>query len=51
MLELKEYFDEHYDHPLKSKLNVILFLFPVQDKVNLVKGLHNKLSLLQKLGE
>ncbi|RZG79096.1 HamA C-terminal domain-containing protein [Acinetobacter venetianus] len=51
MLELKKYFDEHYDHPLKSKLNVILFLFPVQDKVNLVKGLHNKLSLLQKLGE
>lgn len=51
MSDLKAYFDQNFNHPLKSKLNVILILFPVQDKVHLVKGLHNKLSLLQKLGE
>lgn len=51
MKEMKDYFDENNNHPLKSKLNIILILFPVQDKVELVKGLHNKLSLLQNLGE
>jgi hypothetical protein len=51
MKELKEYFDDKNNHPLKAKLNIILILFPVQNKVELVKGLHNKLSLLQKLGE
>ncbi|UZJ66623.1 DUF1837 domain-containing protein [Sphingobacterium sp. KU25419] len=49
--EMKSYFDTHNDHPLKTKLNIILILFPVQNKVELVKGLHNKLSLLQALGE
>lgn len=51
MRSLKDYFDTHNDHPLKTKLNIILFLFPVQNKVELVKGLHHKLSLLQALGE
>ncbi len=51
MNELKQYFDERNNHPLKTKLNIILILFPVQDKVELVKGMHNKLSLLQRLGE
>jgi hypothetical protein len=51
MKELKQYFDDRNNHPLKSKLNIILILFPVQNKVELVKGMHNKLSLLQKLGE
>ncbi|WP_452223227.1 HamA C-terminal domain-containing protein [Lacinutrix chionoecetis] len=51
MNELKQYFDDNNKHPLKTKLNIILILFPVQNKVELVKGLHNKLSLLQKLGE
>ena len=51
MKELKQYFDDKNNHPLKSKLNIILILFPVQNKVELVKGMHNKLSLLQKLGE
>jgi len=51
MKELKQYFDDNNNHPLKTKLNIILVLFPVQNKVELVKGLHNKLSLLQKLGE
>lgn len=51
MRELKKYFDEKNNHPLKTKLNIILILFPVQNKVELVKGLHNKLSLIQQLGE
>ena len=51
MTELKEYFDAKNDHPLKTKLNIILILFPVQNKLELVKGLHHKLSLLQALGE
>lgn len=50
MRELKMYFDENYIHPLKTKLNIILILFPIQNKVELVKGLHNKLSLIQQLG-
>lgn len=49
--ELKRYFDENNNHPLKTNLNIILILFPVQNKVELVKALHNKLSLLQTLGE
>lgn len=51
MRELKKYFDENNNHPLKTKLNIILVLFPVQNKVELVKGLHKKLSLIQQLGE
>ncbi|MEP6683928.1 MAG: DUF1837 domain-containing protein [Parafilimonas sp.] len=50
MAELKKYFDEKNDHPLKANLNIILLLFPVQNKTELVKALHNKLSLLQTLG-
>lgn len=51
MGELKKYFDDNNDHALKANLNMILFLFPVQNKTLLVKALHNKLSLLQALGE
>lgn len=51
MEELKAYFDKNNNHPLKTRLNIILILFPVQNKEELVKGLHNKLSLLQALGE
>lgn len=46
---LKDYFDSINVHPLKSHLNVILILFPVQNKKALVKGLHHRLSLLQAL--
>jgi len=49
MRELKAYFDEKNDHPLKSRLNIILILFPVQDKKELVKGLHENLSKIQSL--
>ncbi len=51
MLELKNYFDQLNDHPLKTNLNIILILFPVQNKTELVKRLHNKLSTLQSLAE
>ncbi len=51
MRNLKDYFDTQNDHPLKTKLNIILILFPVQNKIELVKGLHHKLSLIQALGE
>jgi hypothetical protein len=51
MRELEKYFNDNNSHPLKSNLNIILILFPVQNKVKLVKGLHHKLSLLQALGE
>lgn len=50
MRELKDYFDSLNDHPLKSKLNIILFLFPVKNKNEIVKALHKKISLLQSLG-
>jgi uncharacterized UPF0160 family protein len=51
MAELKEYFDAKNDHPLKANLNIILLLFPIQNKTELVKALHNKLSLIQALGD
>ena len=51
MAALKTYFDNKNDHPLKANLNIILLLFPVQNKTELVKALHNKLSLIQALGD
>ncbi|KAF5040501.1 hypothetical protein DSECCO2_532830 [anaerobic digester metagenome] len=50
MNKLKDYFDAKNDHPLKSKLNIILLLFPVQCKKELVTGLHRKLSMMQSIG-
>ncbi|MEC2018990.1 HamA C-terminal domain-containing protein [Bacillus velezensis] len=49
--KLKKYFEDNYDHPLKSHLNIIVILFPVKSKVDLVKGLHKKLVIMQNLGE
>lgn len=49
VMNLKKHFDEKNDHPLKTNLNIILMLFPVKCKVELVKRLHNKLSLAQQL--
>jgi len=51
ILGLKKYFDEKNQHSLKGKLKVIVVLFPVKCKKTLVKKLHNKLSLMQALGE
>jgi hypothetical protein len=48
---LKKYFDENFKHPLKNHLNVILMLFPVSNKIELVKNLHQKLSLIQQIGD
>ena len=48
---LKDYFDSENNHPLKGNLKIILILFPVKCKKTLVKKLHNKLSLMQALGD
>lgn len=45
--DLQRYFDTNNNHPLKTNLNIILLLFPVKCKVELVKRLHHNLSLLQ----
>ena len=47
---LKAHFDKKNDHALKDRLNIILLLFPIKCKKELVKGLHEKLTLMQKLG-
>ena len=49
--ELKRYFDDNNDHKLKSKMKIVLLLFPVQSKKELVGGLHKNLSRLQSIGE
>jgi len=49
--KLQEYFNTINDHPLKSKLNIILLIFPVKSKKNLVKRLHHNLNTLQSLNE
>ncbi len=51
MNELKNYFDKNNDHPHATKLNLILLLFPIQSKKDLVTGLHKSLSRLQSVGE
>lgn len=51
MRRLKQYFDDNNDHPLKSNLNIILLLFPVQCKKDLVAKLHKNLSAIQSIGE
>ncbi len=47
--ELKNYFDKNNDHPLKTNLNIILMLFPVKCKNELVRRMHRKLDHLQKI--
>ncbi len=47
--DLKNYFDKNNDHPLKTHLNIILLLFPVQSKNELVRRIHKKLHLLQMI--
>lgn len=51
MRELKAYFDSKYQHNWKTNLNVVLLLFPVKCKKELVRRLHGKLSLMQQIGE
>ena len=47
--ELKQYFDKNNKHRLKERLNVILLLFPVRDKKELVIKLHKKLWHMQSM--
>ena len=47
--DLKKYFDDNNDHPLKTNLDIILLLFPVPCKIELVKRLHKKLHRLQMI--
>ena len=46
---LKDHFDSKNNHPLKTNLNIILLLFPVQSKKELITKLHKKLKMLQSL--
>ena len=48
--KLKIFFDDNNDHPLKTSLNIILLLFPVKSKKELVARLHKNLSLMQEIG-
>lgn len=48
---LKNHFDKKNDHPLRDKLNIVLILFPVLSKNELVKKMHQKLTIMQKLGD
>lgn len=47
--ELKKYFDDNNNHPFKSKLNVVLMLFPVKNKKQLAIKLHEKLWHMQNM--
>ena len=47
--ELKEYFDKQNKMPLKDRVNIILMLFPVNDKNELVINLHKRLWHMQSI--
>lgn len=47
--DLKKYFDTLNNHPLKDKLNVILLLFPIRSKKELVTKLHEQLWHMQNI--
>ena len=49
--EMKKYFDDNNDHPLRTELNIVLLLFPVKCKKELVKRMHKKLFTLQWLND
>lgn len=46
---LKDYFDKNNDHPWKTNLSIILLLFPVRCKNELVRKMHEKLNHLQRM--
>jgi hypothetical protein len=50
VIKLKDYFHNHYSHNW-TDLNIILLLFPVQNKNELVKQMHANLFKLQNLAE
>lgn len=47
--ELKNYFDKKNKMPLKNRVNIILMLFPVKDKDELVIKLHERLWHMQNI--
>jgi len=47
--ELKIHFEEKDDHPLKDRLDIILILLPIKCKKELIRRLHNKLYMLQRI--
>ncbi|MCI5873843.1 MAG: DUF1837 domain-containing protein [Roseburia sp.] len=47
--ELKRYFDKQNKMPLKDRVNIILMLFPVNDKNELVINLHRRLWHMQNI--
>lgn len=47
--DLKQYFDSQNTHPLKNQCNIILMLFPVESKLELVKRLHERLWHMQNM--
>ena len=46
---LREYFELKNNHPLKGKLDIVLILFPIKCKNELVKRMHEKLYHLQQI--
>jgi len=49
ILDIKKHFDDNLEIPIPTDLNIILFLFPVPSKKELVKQLHTKLSHMQAM--
>lgn len=47
--ELKKYFDKQNKIPLRNRVNIILMLFPVNDKNELVVNLHKRLWHMQNI--
>ena len=47
--DLKAYFNKINDCPIRDKVNIVLLLFPVKDKAEFVKTLHQKLWAAQQL--
>lgn len=44
--ELEQYFTSNNNHPLRDKLKIVLILFPVKCKNELIKKMHNELTIL-----
>ncbi len=49
VLSLKKHFDDSLNISIPTSLNIILFLFPVPSKKELVKQLHTRLSHMQAI--
>jgi hypothetical protein len=49
--ELNDYFNNQISHPHKGRLDIILLLFPVKSKTELVKRMHRRLAHLQVIND